>query len=346
MTHPALENFHQQAKACRTLGSPFTAELCILLASTIDDSSAFGRRLIGWPDTARNDAMALRACGALHALARSGREPVLTAHYPPHPFDAEALRTAIKGAIARHDRFLADYLDSPPQTNEVARSAILLGGMLTIARETGLPLEVLEVGSSAGLNLMFDDYAYDLGNGRRWGRADAPLTVACEWRGPAPALDTPLSVVGRAGCDQNPLDARSEKTVDRLLSYVWPDQSARMERLAAALGHVARAGARIEKADAADWLEKRLAAPRQPGVARVLFHTIVWQYLPKTVKQRAGAAIAEAANTAASDTPFAHLAFEADGKEPGGAVQLTLWPGGEERLLGRADYHGRWVEWA
>jgi hypothetical protein len=345
--NPALKNFIEQADGSEQLGSPFVAGLCRLLASTIDDSSAFGRRILAWPsEAARSDALALRACGALHALARSGKEPALASRYPPHPFDGEALRTAIAGAIARHDRFLTAYLDSPPQTNEVARSAILLGGMLTIARETGMPLEILEVGSSAGLNLMFDDYAYDLGNGRRWGRADAPLTIACDWRGPAPALDTPLSVTGRAGCDQNPLDARSEKTVERLLSYVWPDQPARMERLAAALGHVARAGTRIEKADAADWLEKHLAAPQQTGVARVLFHTVVWQYLPEPVKVRAKGAIAKAVSTATSDTPFAHLAFEADGKEPGGAVRLTLWPGGEERLLGRADYHGRWVEWA
>jgi hypothetical protein len=320
--NPVLDNFHEQAEGSEKLGSPFVANLCRLLATTIDDSSAFGRRILGWPpETARADALALRACGALHALARSGAEPVLAAHYPPHPSDPEALRAAVKGAIARHDRFLTAYLDSPPQTNEVARSAILLGGMLTTARETGLPLEILEIGSSAGLNLMFDHYAYDLGNGRLWGTGEAPLTITCAWRGNAPALETGLRVVSRTGCDQNPLDPRSEKTVDRLLSYVWPDQPARMERLAVALGHAARAGTRIEKADAGDWLARSLAVPQRPGVARVLFHTIVWQYLPAAVKERAETAIA------------------------GGALRLTLWPGGEERLLGRADYHGRWVEW-
>lgn len=344
--HPALKNFLAQAEACDELGSPFTAALCRLLAHTIDDGSAFGRRILNWPaTTARADAMPLRVCGALHALARSGTEPVLTAHYPPHPFDREALRTAIKGAITRHDRFLHDYLDSPPQTNEVARSAIILGGMLVVARETGLPLEILEIGSSSGLNLLFDTYAYDLGNGRRWGSAEAPLTIACDWRGKAPALDVPLTVRSRAGCDQNPLDPRSEKTVERLLSYVWPDQFARMERLAAALGHAARSDMVVEKADAADWLEAQLAQPQAARTVRVLFHTIVWQYLPKPVQARAAAAIAGAAGAATAERPFAHLAFEGDSELPGGAVRLTLWPGGKTRFLGRADFHGRWVEW-
>ncbi|GLQ54857.1 DUF2332 domain-containing protein [Devosia nitrariae] len=343
--HPSLKNFLQQAEACDELGSPFTAALCRLLAHTVDDGSAFGRRIVNWPDTARADAMPLRVCGALHALARSGTEPVLTAQYPPHRFDREALRTAIKGAITRHDQFLCDYLDSPPQTNEVARSAIILGGMLIVAREMDMPLEILEIGSSAGLNLMFDSYSYDLGNSRHWGRTDAPLTIACDWRGEIPALDVPLTVRSRAGCDQNPLDPRSERTVERLLSYVWADQFARMERLTAAFGHAARTGLTVKKADAADWLETRLARPQATGITRVLFHTIVWQYLPKPVQGRAAAAIAGAAMAATAERPFAHLAYEGDNERPGGAVRLTLWPGGESRFLGRADFHGRWVEW-
>jgi len=345
MTNPVLANFASQADACRSLGSPFTAELCLLLADTIDRGSAFGARLLDWPDTARDDAVALRACGALHALARSGLEPDLTAHYPPNPFDTEGLRAAIRGAIGRHDEFLTKYLDSPPQTNEVARSAIVLGGLQLIARETGQPLELLEIGSSAGLNLMLDDYRYDLGDGRQWGANEAPLTIACAWTGKLPPLDAPLEIAARAGCDRNPLDARSQATVERLLSYVWADQTARMERLSAALNHMAQSNLRVEKADAADWLEQRLSKPQQPGVTRVLFHTIVWQYLPEAVKQRAKAAIAKAASVATENAPFAHLAFEADGQAPGGGVRLTLWPGGEERLLARADYHGRWVEW-
>jgi len=345
--HPIFINFLAQAQACDELGSPFTAALCRLLPRVIDDGSAFGRRILGWPEeTARADAMPLRVCGALHALARSGREPVLTAHYPPHRFDAEALRSALRGAIARYDRFLHDYLDSPPQTNEVARSAIILGGMLEVARLAAMQLEILEIGSSAGLNLIFDSYAYDLGQGRTWGDPRAPLTIASDWKGNAPDLAVALQVAARAGCDRNPLDARSERTVERLLSYVWADQAERMERLAAALGCVARSDLRIEQADAGAWVEERFARPQPAGRARVLFHTVVRQYLAPETEARLAAAIARAGQAATPERPFAHLSFEWDGQTPGGALRLTLWPGGEERFLARADYHGRWVDWA
>jgi hypothetical protein len=342
----ALETFESQAVACDDLGSPFTATLCRLLTDVLDDHTAFGRRLRHWPASARADAMALRACGALHALARSGQEPGLSAVYPPAPTDSASLEGAVRDAIGRHDAFLAAYLGSPPQTNEVARSGIILGGMLAIAARTGMPLEVLEIGASAGLNLGFDGYRYELGDGQSWGAADAPVTIACDWRGTPPApLDTRLKVASRAGCDQNPLDPADPETVERLLSYVWPDQTVRMARLTAALGAAASSGGKVEAADAADWLEARLDMPQPAGRARVIVHTIMWQYMPASVQQRAADAIHAAGTRADANRPLAHLRFEADGSEPGGALTLTNWPDGDEAQLARADFHGRWVAW-
>ncbi len=346
MTTPALENFERQAKSCASMGSPFTASVCLLLRDLVDRGSAFGRKLLDWPETAGSDAVALRACGALHALARSGEVPELAAVYPPNAVSGDQLRTAIEGAIAEKDQFLADYLDSPPQTNEVARSAILLGGLLTVAAQTGLPLELIEIGSSAGLNLMADQYRYDLGEGREWAPEDAPLSIACNWAGAIPDLSQALRVVSRQGCDRNPLDASSSETVERLLSYVWADQIARKERLAAALGFVARSGIRIKQADAADFVEERLAAPQEPGTARVLMHTVVWQYLAPQVRTRIEAALEVAGARASAAMPLAHLAFEADDKPNGGAISLTLWPHKRQLSLGRADFHGRWAEWS
>lgn len=343
---PAIANFANQALACDELGSPFTASLCRLLPALLDRSSALGRRVLDWPASAGADALALRVCGALHALARSGDAPALTAVYPPHVASIAELTVALGATIITHDDFLTAYLDSPPQTNEVARSAIVLGGLLTIAARTGLPLDLVEIGSSAGLNLLAEQYRYRLGDGRSWGAEDAPLSIDCAWSEPAPDLRAPLTIAARAGCDRNPLDAARPETVDRLLSYVWADQSLRMERLEAALDNAARAGLKVELADAADFVERHLAQPQAAGTVRVLFHTIVWQYLPEPVKARINAAIAKAALHADADRPLAHLAFEADGAAPGGQVSLTLWPSGQREVLGRADYHGRWVNWA
>ncbi|WP_156747708.1 DUF2332 family protein, partial [Methylosinus sp. 3S-1] len=183
--------FVTQAEACRNLGSPFTAALCDILRRDLDARSAFGRRILSWGERATADALPLRAAGALHFLARSGRAPELAAVYPPQAPDEAALRRALASAIAAHDASLAAFLDRPPQTNETARSSILLGAALCVADLVKRPLEVLEIGASAGLNLHFDRYAFELGVGC-WGAPDAGLRLVCDWRGEPPPLAAPL----------------------------------------------------------------------------------------------------------------------------------------------------------
>ncbi|MEP7241849.1 MAG: DUF2332 family protein [Devosia sp.] len=344
-TGTPLEQLEEQAKASDRLGSPFTARLCRLLGQRLDRSTAFGARILDWPGDAFADNVALRACGAIHALARSGDEPRLTAAYPPSVATADQLWAAFADALPRHDAFLTEWLSSAPQTNEVARSALILGGMLHIADAARLPLEILEVGASAGLNLAFDQYRYALGEGRVWGRADAPLLIDCPWRGPSPPLDAPLRVVARAGSDLRPIDATSAVDRERLLSYVWADQQHRLERVETALALAAAEHRTIDRADAAEWVESKLRSPRPPGTTRVLYHTIVWDYLPAATKARIDAAVASAAATATTDAPFARLTIESD-EIPGSArIAITVWPTGITRTLGRGDFHGRWAEW-
>lgn len=345
MTLPAdiAEAFARQADACRDLGSPFTALVCTLLRGRLRADGRFGRRVHDWPGEPVADALALRSCGGLNALSRSGRCPPLSAVYPPSAATESALWNAIEVAIAEHDDFLAGYLDSPPQTNEVSRSASILGGCLTIAEATGLPLEIYEIGSSAGLNLGFDGYHYDLGR-QSWGPDRSPVRIVSDCQGGIP-LFAPLQVVHREGCDQNPLDPSSAADRGRLLSYVWPDQMARVQRLEAALDVAAAAGRKVARSDAADWVESRFEKPALKGRVRVLLHTIVWQYMPATVQRRIETAIQVAGSEATADRPVAWLRIEPDGVKGSAGVRLTLWPTGETRLLGRADYHGRWHRW-
>src|SRR5262245_22351343 len=122
-----------------TLGSPFTALVCRLLAQRLGTGSAFAERIASWVGDPRDDVLPLRAAAARHAVARSGRCPPLSTAYPPHPTDPDRVWMGIAAAIAQEDAFLAGYLDSPPQTNEVARSNAILGGCLFIAGATGLP---------------------------------------------------------------------------------------------------------------------------------------------------------------------------------------------------------------
>ena len=344
-TDLVLQQFADQAKACDQLGSPFTARLCRILATRLDTRTRFGRQILEWEGDPYADNVALRACGALHALARSGWEPNVGAVYPPATANDHAIWIAIADALGHNDLFLTERLSLAPQTNEVARSAIILGGMLHIANITRLPLELFEIGASAGLNLGFDAYRYDLGADRHWGRASAPLTIASEWKGRAPPLDTPLSVTARHGCDLHPIDPDSAEDRARLLSYVWADQTHRLARLEAALLIAAAAHRKIDRADAADWVSTYLSARPRPGTTRVLFHTIVWQYLPLASRSQIEDALATAGAAATRDTPLARLAFEADDVPGSGRVELTLWPSAKKVTLGRADFHGRWADW-
>lgn len=340
------DHFFSQATACRQLGSPCTAHLCERLVALLHRDTGLGRRIADWPGDAREDALALRLCGGLHALARSEDAPELSAVYPPAPVPTPGFDAALRGAIRAHDSRLTAFLDRPPQTNEVARSGILLGGLLTIAARTGLPLELLEIGSSAGLNLLADRYAYRLGQGRAWGDPAGSGALFCEWRSAAPVLDVPLTIVGRHGSDIAPIEAGDPAARARVLAYIWPDQPERLARIEAALALTAREVPPLERADAADWVEARLAPPAPAGRARVLMHSVMWQYLPGATRQRIEIAMAQAGAAARADAPLAWLRLESDGLPESAAIVLDLWPGGERRLLGRGDWHGRWAEWA
>ena len=133
---------------------------------------------------------------------------------------------------------------------------------------------------------------------------------------------------------------------ERLLSYIWPDQTARLQRIEAALAFAAQCGTKVEKADAAEWVERHFATPGMAGHTRVLFHTIVWQYLPRETQARIEEVMEAAAREASQDAPLAWLSMEADEKDPSSAsLRLRLWPAGEDVELGRTDFHGRWTRW-
>ena len=323
------------------MGSPFTGRVCETLAANLAPDTQFGAKILTWPGDPIEDALPLRAAAGLNWLARQGSDPELTAQYPPnHPGDE--LAHAIQTAITRHDAECAAFLDTPPQTNEIGRSAVILTGALEIALQTGLPLATYEIGASAGLNLIFDHYQYDLG-GTSWRLPNQPIHLQPEWQGNhPPAAD--LRIARRAGCDRHPLHPDDANDRERMLAYVWPDQTARLTRTQAAFDLAASLPWRVEQADAADWVENHFARS-EAGVVKSLIHTIVWQYLPPTTRQRIQDRLAETGLHATAESPIAWLRLEPDGEAPGAAITLTLWPGGESRTLGRADYHGRWIRY-
>jgi hypothetical protein len=338
------DHFLAQAKACDGLGSPFTANLCRALAKVLDASTRTGQAVLGWSGDARADALALRLCGALHALVLTGAGERLARLYPPNQTSESEIAAELPEAIARSDERIVAGLAGAPQTNEIARSAMLLPGFLTVARETGLPLDLCEIGASAGLNLLLDRFHIRYGDAE-WGDPASPVRLAPEARGLAVPLDGAIDVRYRAGCDIAPIDLADTAARLRLRSYVWADQAARLARLDAALSLAEKFPPPLVKADAAEFVGEALAA-RQPGGAFVLYHSIMWQYLSRATKDTITAMLEQAGRQATAAAPIARLTMEpGDPANNWAVLSLTLWPGGETRRLAHCDYHGRWIEW-
>ncbi len=330
--------FLRQAEATRILGSPLMARLMTGLAQALVPDTPVAKAVLGWQGdpSSTGDAVPLRLAGGLHALILTGKAPALAAAY----LSGEDPTAIALAAVRQHPAFLLDWLTSPPQTNEVRRSAPLIAAAHWLTAHFRLPLVLSELGASAGLNLLWDHYALCIG-GQTLGPASPALGLTPDWTGSLPPLSGP-TILDRRGTDLNPLDPVTDRL--RLLAYLWADQSDRIARTKVALDLAARLRPRIDRADAADWLEPRLQT-RHDGAIHLIFHTVAWQYFPPATQDRVKTALAKAGTRATTEAPLAYLSMEVDDQTPGAGLNLTLWPGGQAIPLGRADFHGRWVDW-
>lgn len=328
----------RQRDGCAHLGSSLYAGLLDRVAREVEAGGPAWRVLepfAGWPE---GSAYVLRVMGAVNRLVLTGDAPELEPHFAPGG-DPDAAWPALAALLEdRKDAIVQSALERPVQTNEVGRCAVLAPAMLWLSR--GLPLRILELGASAGLNLRWDAYRY----GDLWGDPGSSVRVETHCEGdPPPFAPAQIEIAERRGCDARPIDPTAPDGRLALLSYVWPDQRERVELLRAALDFAPTLPATVDAAPAADWLEQRLAETPRQGVATVVFHSIVWQYLDDEQRSRIQAALAEAGAKASEDAPLAWLRMEADNELT--RVDATLWPGGESRLIARAGYHGRPVHW-
>jgi hypothetical protein len=332
-----------QSDQCRVLGSPLYARL---LSGAAHDAQVGG---IVWEILrARHrdpfsSALGLRFMGAIHRIVLDGRAEQLATHYPSAGGDpvVKRLWRDFSTTLADHHDELHVTVRNPVQTNEVARSAALLGGFLHIFERSQQPLRLLELGASAGLNLRWDHFRYVAGPRRAWGPPRSPVRFEGVFIGDVPFLGA-CEVVERLGCDPAPIDPTTREGELRLKSYIWADQLDRLDRLRAAISISRRVPATVDAADAADWLDERL--DRLPTAAStVVFHTIVWQYLGRTIQDRVKGAIETAGRRARRDRPLAWLRLEPAGEMA--ELRLKIWPGGDETLLAKSGYHGRPVIW-
>ncbi len=339
--HANRESFRIQAGYCEAMAAPVTARVCRGLADGLTRETRVGARALDWAGEPVADALALRLVGGFHALHRARVDAALSAVFEGRT--TEGVAEVLTGALRRHDAALLPWLDGPPQTNEAGRSAGLMTGLLHLAERFGPRVELIEIGSSAGLNLLIDRFRFDLG-GVGAGPDDAPLAIVPAWRG-VPPPRAPVEIVSVRGVDIAPVDVRDPVEAARLEAYCWVEAAERLARLETAIALVREHGVSLEQGDAADWVEARLTEPQEAGVTRVLIHSVVWQYIPAERRERIRAAMEEAGARATAERPLGWVMMEPDRDLHRHEVRVRGWPGGTPmELVALTHAHGAWVE--
>ena len=241
-------------------------------------------------------------------------------------------------ALDRHAEFLARWsAEQEVQTNEVQRAWALLPGFLTVA--DGRPFDLLELGPSAGLNLLWDRYRYVYSTGV-WGESELELAGDDRVPPPAPLFDQRVEVARRRGIDQSPVDATSEHGARLLQSFVWADQIGRLERLRRAIDVVREDPPELMRGDYVDSLPD-LLADRIDGTQLVVFQTASTMYLNEGAMGRLRVALHEAALA----EPLTYLGTARGPDDDGFALDVERWPSGKRERLAVFDFHGDWLDW-
>jgi hypothetical protein len=272
----------------------------------------------------------LKLLGGLHYLVLEGR----------------ASWDEVSRALEEQGEFLRSFVrDRSVQTNEVQRAWMLLPCFLEIARRTGAEtFELIELGPSAGFNLLWDEYRYRYGAGT-WGPEDAALELAGDERRPVPAelLRLAPRVGSRIGIDTEPVDVTRPEETLLLKAFVWPDQQWRLELLDRAVEAVRRVRPPIVQGDLVDELPRLLSRRRRDAVTLV-YQTAVLGYLPPERRDL----VYDALEAAGKDGSLAYVGTHSplDASQSYYGLGVQIWPGsGEREIVAHADFHGAWIEW-
>jgi hypothetical protein len=320
---------------------------------------------------------------AVHFLLLSGVDDPLAAYYPTvlawrgaDPAAARPLAAAdpfppFAAFCTRHGSTIAQLVATrATQTNEVGRCTAIFPALSAIASRAKAPIAVVDLGASAGLNLLFDRYAYDYGDGTGpVGDAGSPVLLHCELRDGEPRAGEPRvgrrpptavpTVAARVGLDRRPVDVHDDDEALWLLACQWPDHLDRFDTARRALS-LARSISDlpvVRRGDAVQDLASVVAS--LPAGAHVcVLHSWVAAYFTPKEQRALGDAVASVASTRPVSWLFAEAPYEVPalpvpppaGEKVRGATAVVLveqGPGSQRAAWRLADMHshGRWLHW-
>lgn len=253
--------------------------------------------------------------------------------------------------VAEHESEIARLIETRvTNTNEVGRSAALHPGFRVVAAEAGTPLNLIEIGPSAGLNLVWDRYGLRYRqDGQLAGEyaPEASVVIEAELRGDKrPPLGPVPTVARRIGLELNPVDLESEEDRNWLRALVWPDNPARLARLDCAIAELRSPGVSVD-IRRGDALENLLPALRTipEDEAVCVFHTIALYQFSREMR----ATLEDLFTVAGLRRPIWRLSFEQEDRAQGFDAVLTLscYHDGtrSSRRLALCQPHGAWLEW-
>jgi hypothetical protein len=293
---------------------------------------------------------------AVHYLVLGGTEHPLAEVYVGTS-DADPGPLFVDFCLQHREAILELLRTRHTNTNEVGRSAVLGPALTAVAERLGAPLGLVDVGCSAGLNLLCDKYFTSYGDAGVTGPADASVRLACEIVGGRPRIEPRLpEISARVGLDRDPVDVGNDDDVRWQLALVWPDTD-RLSRTRLALEEARRADIRVVKGDAVDSLSD-VVSRVPPDCVPVVMTTWALAYLPverrpefESVLERLGneRTLAWVSGESPGVVPsFAGVAAPTDQRGITASVLglVVFSPAGTERtLLGFVHPHGTWLDW-
>ena len=287
--------------------------------------------------------------GAVHFLLLSGATSSLVPYYPgltTEPRLPTGAYPHFREFCLAHEgeirRLMATRL---VQTNVVERCSYLLPAFAVIADETaGAALSLIDVGASAGLNLLWDRYQYVYGGRIRTGLASSPVRIETEVRGerePPIPRDFP-DVAFRAGIDLHPVDLTDPDAALWLRALVWPEHEERASQLDAAIALARDDAPELVEGDAIEVLA-RVVEQAPAGSTLCIFHNSALIYFPKKDRRKFGEVIEELS----VDRDVYWLSAEGRWGYNYIVLELTTLKAGvvSRRQLAKVDHHGKWLEW-